>query len=97
MEIGSRSDSAVSQRTRNPTKGLDISSAAYSLDHEESILLRIILIVLAALILYRLLSSLFRLTSRKPPREMPKKKRPGKEVGEGWIVDDKIDGEQKEE
>ncbi len=60
-------------------------------------MLRIILIILAALILYRLLSSLFRITGRKRPREMPKKKRPGKEVGEGWIVDEKVDEEAKDE
>jgi hypothetical protein len=60
-------------------------------------LLRIILIILAALILYRLLSFLFRITQRRPPREMPKKKRPGKEVGEGWIVDEKVDEEAKDE
>lgn len=59
-------------------------------------MLRIVLIILAALIVYRLLSSLFRLTARKPPREMPKRKRPGKEVGEGWIVDDKVDEEGKD-
>jgi hypothetical protein len=58
-------------------------------------LLRIILIVLAALILYRLLSSLLKLPERKRPREVPRKKRPGREVGEGWIVDDKIDEEEK--
>ncbi len=60
-------------------------------------MLRIILIILAALILYRLLSSLFRLTARKPPQEMPKRTRAGKEVGEGWIVDDKVDEEGKDE
>ncbi len=59
-------------------------------------MLRIVLIILAALILYRLLSSLLRITARKPPREMPKRKRPGQEVGEGWIVDDKVDEEEKE-
>jgi hypothetical protein len=40
---------------------------------------------------------LLRITARKPSREMPGKKRPGKEVGEGWIVNDKIDEEEKEE
>jgi hypothetical protein len=60
-------------------------------------LLRIVLIILAALILYRLLSSLFRITGKKPPREMPKKKRSGQEVGEGWIVDEKTDEEAKDE
>lgn len=56
-------------------------------------MLRIILIVLAALILYRLLSSLFRGIEKKPPRER-RKKRPGKEVGQGWIVEDEIDEEE---
>jgi hypothetical protein len=58
-------------------------------------LLRIVLIILAALILYRLLSSLFRITAGKPRKDMPKRKRPGKEVGEGWIVDEKTDEEGK--
>ena len=59
-------------------------------------MLRIVLIILAALILYRLLSSLFRITAKKPPREMPRRTRPGQEVGEGWIVDDKVDEEGKD-
>ena len=56
-------------------------------------MLRIILIVLAALLLYRLLSSLFRGTEKKPPRDK-RKKRPGKEVGQGWIVEDEIDKDE---
>lgn len=60
-------------------------------------MLRIILIILAALILYRLLSSLFRITAGKPRKDMPRRKRPGKEVGEGWIVDDKVDEKETEE
>ncbi len=60
-------------------------------------MLRIVLIILAALILYRLLSSLLRITAGKHPHNRPKKKRPGAEVGEGWIVDDKVDEEGKDE
>ncbi len=59
-------------------------------------MLRIILIILAALILYRLLSSLLRITARRSPQDRPKKKRPGTEVGEGWIVDDKVDEKEDE-
>jgi hypothetical protein len=57
-------------------------------------LLRIILIIMAALLLYRLLSSLFRGVEKKPTPQQ-RKKRPGKEVGQGWIVEDEIDEEDK--
>jgi hypothetical protein len=55
-------------------------------------LLRIIIIVLAALILFRLISSLFRSTGGKS-RRTGSGTRPGKKVGEGKILKDEIDEE----
>lgn len=57
-------------------------------------MLRLILIIIAALILFRLLSSLLRGIGKGSRRDMPKKK-PGGKVGEGWIVDDTDDKEKK--
>lgn len=59
-------------------------------------MLRIIIIVLAVLILFRLISSLFRDAGGRGRGKSPGT-RPGRKVGEGEILKDEIDEEDKGE
>jgi TRAP-type C4-dicarboxylate transport system permease small subunit len=57
-------------------------------------LLRLILIIVAVLIIFRLLTSIFR-DARKKPLRGTKKRKLKDPVGKGWIVDDKEKKENK--
>jgi hypothetical protein len=57
-------------------------------------LLRIIIIVLVALILFRLISSLFREVGGRGRGAKPGT-RPGRKVGEGEILEDEIDEDNR--
>jgi hypothetical protein len=60
-------------------------------------LFRLLLIFLGLLIIVRLLSIIIRSARMYSRGGVQHKKKPGREVGEGWIVEDRTDEDKKKE